>query len=153
MLIIAIDPGIAGALAFLPDGAPAVVHDMPVVAGRVDAHALHALVRLDTKDIPAHCFLEQSQSMPSQGVTSTFHYGISYGILLGILAALEIPYTEVRPGKWKRALGLGKEKEDARLRAMQLFPHCDLHLKKYHGRAEALLLGWYGLRQLPGLPA
>ena len=45
---------------------------------------------------------------------------------------------------WKRALGLGKDKEQARLRAMQLFAGADLRRKKDHGRAEALLLAWYG---------
>ena len=32
------------------------------------------------------------------------------------------------------------DKEQARLRAMQLFPGADLRRKKDHGRAEALLL-------------
>ena len=45
---------------------------------------------------------------------------------------------------WKRALGLGKDKEQARLRAMQLFAGADLRRKKDHGRVEALLLAWYG---------
>ena len=43
---------------------------------------------------------------------------------------------------WKRALGLGKDKEQARLRAMQLFAGADLWRKKDHGRAEAVLLAW-----------
>ena len=45
---------------------------------------------------------------------------------------------------WKCALGLGKDKEQARLRAMQLFAGADLRRQKDHGRAEALLLAWYG---------
>jgi crossover junction endodeoxyribonuclease RuvC len=63
---------------------------------------------------------------------------------VGLLAALQIAYTTVRPAIWKRALGLGKDKEAARLRAMQLFPAADLRRKKDHGRAEALLLAWWG---------
>ena len=45
---------------------------------------------------------------------------------------------------WKRALGVGKDKEQARLRAMQLFAGADLRRQNDHGRAEALLLAWYG---------
>jgi hypothetical protein len=41
-------------------------------------------------------------------------------------------------------MGLGKDKEQARLRAQQLFPAADLRRKKDHGRAEAILLGRYG---------
>ena len=64
------------------------------------------------------------------------------------MAALQMPYTTVRPVIWKRALGLGKDKEACRLRAMQLFLSADLRLKKHHGWAEALLLALYGQRHL-----
>jgi len=52
----------------------------------------------------------------------------------------------MRPGVWKRSLGLSGDKEQARLRAMQLFFGADLRLRKHHSRAEALLLAWYGWR-------
>ena len=56
-----------------------------------------------------------------------------------MLTTLQLPYTSVRPGIWKRSLALGKDKEASRLRAMQLYPGADLRSKKHHGRAEALL--------------
>ena len=84
--------------------------------------------------------------MPGQGTRSMFTIGYGYGLWIGVLATLQIPYTNVRPGIWKRALTLGKDKEASRLRAMQLYPGADLRLKKHHGRAEALLLAAYGLR-------
>jgi crossover junction endodeoxyribonuclease RuvC len=82
--------------------------------------------------------------MPGQGVRSMFTCGLGLGVWLGVLAALKLPYTRVRSSVWKRALGLGKDKEQARLKAMQLFPTASLRHKKDHGRAEALLLAWYG---------
>ena len=82
--------------------------------------------------------------MPGQGVSSTWTTGYGFGVWLGVLAALALPHTRVRPAIWKRAMGLGKDKEQARLRAIQLFPSADLRRKKDHGRAEALLLAWYG---------
>jgi crossover junction endodeoxyribonuclease RuvC len=75
--------------------------------------------------------------------------GYGYGIWIGLLAALQMPYTTIRPIIWKKALGLGKDKEQARLRAMQLFPGADLRRKKDHGKAEALLLARWGW-QRPG---
>ena len=92
----------------------------------------------------AHVILEESQPMPGQGVRSMFTCGLGFGVWLGLLAAVQLPYTRVRPGVWKKALGLGPDKEPARLRAMQWFPSADLRRKKDHGRAEAILLAWYG---------
>jgi hypothetical protein len=53
-------------------------------------------------------------------------------------------HHRIRPHVWKRSLGLTSDKEQARLRAMQLFPGTDLRRKRAHGRAEALLLAWHG---------
>jgi len=96
----------------------------------------------------AHVVLEESQAMPGQGTRSMFTVGVGFGVLLGVLSALQLPHSRVRPAIWKRTLGLGKDKERARLRAMQLFPSADLRLKRHHGRAESLLLAWYGQQYL-----
>jgi len=84
--------------------------------------------------------------MPGQGVRSMFVCGLGMGVWLGILAALALPHTRVRPQVWKKAFSLGKDKEAARLRAMQLFPTAALRRKRDHGKAEALLLALYGQR-------
>jgi crossover junction endodeoxyribonuclease RuvC len=78
-----------------------------------------------------------------------FTIGIGMGAWLCILAALQMPHTRIRPHVWKKAMGLKAEKEQARGRAIQLFPQADLRRKKDHGRAEALLLAWYGQRLAP----
>ena len=84
--------------------------------------------------------------MPGQGTRSMFTTGDGYGLSIGLVTTLQLPYTSVRSGVWKRSLALGKDKEASRLRAIQLYPGADLRLKKHHGRAEALLLASYGLR-------
>jgi len=91
-----------------------------------------------------HVVIEESQSMPGQGVRSYFTIGLGFGVWLGILSALGLAYTRVRPAVWKRHLGLTSDKGQARLRAQQLFAQADLRLRKHHGRAEALLLAHYG---------
>ena len=84
--------------------------------------------------------------MPGQGPRSMFTTGYGYGLWIGLLTTLQLPYTPIRPGIWKRTLALGKDKEASRVRAMQLYPGADLRRKRDHGRAEALLLAPYGLR-------
>jgi hypothetical protein len=40
--------------------------------------------------------------MPRQGVSSTFRFGASYGVVLGVIGALKTPTHLVSPSKWKR---------------------------------------------------
>jgi crossover junction endodeoxyribonuclease RuvC len=154
-VIIGVDPGLSGAVAVLAHaGAFVGVYDTPVLTLRTsrghraeyDTVGMASLLR-PYVDQHVHVVIEESQAMPGQGVRSMFTTGYGYGLWLGILAALQVPYTPVRPVVWKKAFSLGKDKEQARLRAQQLFPGADLRHKKDHGRAEALLLAWYACRQ------
>jgi crossover junction endodeoxyribonuclease RuvC len=151
---IGIDPGLAGALAILDHhGALQALYDTPTLTlpasrGTRQDYDLPGLVALLAPYAGAqvHVTLEESQAMPGQGVRSMFTIGVGFGVWLALLAALALPYTRVWPAIWKKALGLSKDKEASRLRAMQLFPGADLRRKKDHGRAEALLLAWYGMK-------
>jgi crossover junction endodeoxyribonuclease RuvC len=99
-------------------------------------------------------YIERQQSMPGQGVASTFTTGRGYGLWLGILTALGIPYEIVAPVTWKKNLmaDMAKEKGASLIKAKQLFPLCaeDLKLKKHHGRADALLIAEFGRRRFMG---
>ena len=154
-MILGIDPGATGAVALVgeteiwPPHKP--VYDLPVVEGIVDPYGFHKFMTSCGFHDPPYCtithaYLERCQSMPGQGVVSIFRYGISYGMLRGVLAAMDIPVTLVPPQKWKKAFGLiGKDKEASRALAIQWYPNADLHLKKHHGRAEALLIARWGM--------
>jgi len=151
-MYIGVDPGLSGALAVLDHaGAFVGAYDTPVLTlrtsrGTRSEYDVPGMVALLAPYAGAglHVVIEESQAMPGQGVRSMFTTGYGYGLWLGILAALAIPYTPVRPVVWKKAFGLGKDKEAARLKAQQIFPSADLRLRKHHGRAEALLLAHYG---------
>ena len=154
MYSVGVDPGLAGAIAVLDaHGTLAALADTPTLTLQVqrgmrqvyDVPGMAALLR-PYAGHQCQVGIEESQPMPGQGTRSMFTTGYGYGLWLGILASLALPYTSVRPGVWKRALALGKDKEASRLRAMQLSPGAELRLKKHHGRAEALLLAAYGLR-------
>jgi crossover junction endodeoxyribonuclease RuvC len=108
------------------------------------------LVRILAQHQIAHAYVEKVASMPKQGLSSTFSFGMSFGIVLGVLAAHAIPLTLVPAITWKRALNVPKAKDAARFRASQLLPGAASQwtLVKQHGRAEAALLGLYGARLL-----
>lgn len=146
---IGIDPGLSGAMAVVtPSGDLVTVFDLPVMgegkAARIDAASL---ARLISEFGPAKAVVEQVGSMPGQGVASTFAFGRAVGVLAGVLGALAVPTAYVAPGTWKRSYGLASAKEDARRRAIELWPaHAALFArKKDHGRAEAALIARWGI--------
>lgn len=71
--------------------------------------------------------------------------GRAYAMWPLFLASKDFKVIEVRPAIWKEALKLSsKDKETSRKLALKLFPKADIKLKKYHDRAEAMLLAFYG---------
>lgn len=159
--VLGIDPGLDGAAVLLAGDEPPHFFDTPTLnVGRGKAvrrvYAETEMART-IRDIAAEtpglfAFLEQVHSMPGQGVRSMFTMGTGYGLWLGILSALQIPFAVVTPQRWKGALmdGQGKEKDASRARAMQLFPTASASLarKKDVDRADALLIAEYGRRIL-----
>jgi hypothetical protein len=159
---IGIDPGVSGAIAAILEDGSVRFFDMPVckvksgkgAKSEYDASALASILQLHGMYCRTHATIERQQSMPGQGVASTFKTGFGFGLLVGALAGLKLPYTVVSAVTWKRRMmdGMGKEKGASILRAKQLFPQAasELHLKKHHGRADALLIAAYGRHLEPG---
>lgn len=95
---------------------------------------------------PDVAYVEAVHSMPRQGIASTFSFGVSYGVLRGVLAATGIPWTLVTPQEWGRLVRLPKGPDAARQRVVQLYPqHSALFARaRDHDRADALLLAHAG---------
>jgi crossover junction endodeoxyribonuclease RuvC len=87
----------------------------------------HALARLIGDRRPGHAFVELVGAMPGQGVSSVFAFGKSFGVVIGVPAALGIPFTLISPQVWKGALGVSAGKDGARARASQLMPAAAHH--------------------------
>ena len=158
MVYIGIDPGLDGALAVSDSPGNLRVLDTPtlIVAGKKNRRDYDIPMMCDylTKAMvspPAYCRvgIESVHSMPDQGVASSFNFGKGFGIWLGLVVALKMPYDLIIPQRWKKVMldGMGKEKDASRLRAQQLFPTSELSLKKHHGRADALLIMEFLRRQ------
>jgi len=145
VIFAAVDPGaVHAAIALFHDGHPVFVDDIRATNGILDSVALaKALADMKVR----HVVVENVHSMPRQGMSSTFKFGMGCGIIHGVVGALKLPLTLVTPVKWKTFHALiQRDKEAARQLAIRRWPHLEGHLarKKDVDRAEALLIGdWF----------
>lgn len=151
-LTIGVDPGKDGAFALLDSyGELVEVADMPVVGKWVSSVMVAEIIGdwISDRDIeyPVLC-LEDVYSSPQQGVTSAFSFGRSKGLIEGVASASDCRLVTVTPAKWKREMGLTKDKNAAREMAMNQWPSKrDLFKRvKDDGRAEAALIGLWQVR-------
>ena len=142
MIHLGIDPGMSGAMVVLDEFG----HPMraPCKLDGTDADISEWLVGTIGLSAECHAFIEKVHSMPKQGVVSSFKFGRSLGFLHGLLVAWKVPYTEVSPQCWQKAMGCltHGDKNISKARAQQLWPS----LKITHATADALLIAEYGRR-------
>ncbi len=155
MLIIAIDPGINGAICFFENGEVKDVLEMPTMAEgkknkrQVNGHQMYnelsyRIKKYNIQNI--NVVVEQVSAMPGQGVTSMFNFGQSFGVIKGICAAMQLPIFFVRPAKWKKHFNLIKTHKDAsRTKVIQVYPEISnkLSRKKDSNKADAILIARY----------
>ena len=93
MIIVGIDPGIAGAICFFSSGNVIDVIDMPTMAeGKKNKKQVNGrqiyneimLIKNKFKNEKMSVIVEQVSAMPGQGVTSMFNFGQSFGVIKGI---------------------------------------------------------------------
>jgi hypothetical protein len=114
----------------------------------VDGRRVADIVSRETADAQnVLCVVELAQSMPQQ--KGVFNYGSSFGILIGVLDTLRMPYLFVRPTAWKKQLNLGADKALSISMATRMWPDADIGKKD--GRAEALLLAHWAGREREGM--
>jgi len=152
MLIIAIDPGINGAICFFENGEVKDVFEMPTMAEgkknkrQVNGHQMYNELTFRIKEYKKqniNVVVEQVSAMPGQGVTSMFNFGQSFGVIKGICAAMQLPIYFVRPAKWKKHFELINTQKDAsRTKAIEMFPKISSNLskKKDSNKADAILI-------------
>jgi hypothetical protein len=144
MIVIGIDPGKNGAIAWITDGKPCV-EKMPDtlqdlwgligdICGLTSNHGY----------TPCRAYIEQVHSSPQMGVKSAFTFGNGFGHLEMALTAAGIPFERIRPQVWQKSLGCltGGDKNVSKRRAQELFPT----MKVTNATADALLIAEYGRR-------
>jgi hypothetical protein len=141
-LILGVDPGMSGAAAV-------------VSADKSFCQCIifkkHTLAEISTwlaghREEITLCFIEGVNAMPAQGVSSTFKFGMNYGIWQGLLTAHGIPFERVYPLKWQTAMSCrtGGNKNISKARAQELFPRLTIT----HANADSLLIAEYGRRSV-----
>jgi len=152
-IILGIDPGVSGALAWLRNGKFEAVADLPTRtvprgsrrARELDGAALRSLL---LSLPPTYTVVEQVHAMPPRGgrtagTQSSFNFGRTVGMILGELHGLRYPFVLVTPQAWKRAWALlGAPKAAALDVARKAYPEAalDLTRQKDVDRADALLI-------------
>lgn len=158
MKILGIDPGLDGAFVLLEAGRPMFRAIMPVIEvkkakGKKREYCEAEIVRIIKHCNPAHVFIEKQQAMPAQGGVSMFSIGLGFGILRGIVAAREIPFTILTAQSWQKEMFKGLAKDDTKSNSAlicgRLWPEIDWRAsdrcKKAHsGATDAALIARYG---------
>ena len=155
MIIVGIDPGIAGAICFFSNGNVIDVIDMPTMAeGKKNKKQINGrqifneITSIKNKFLNENIIVvvEQVSAMPGQGVTSMFNFGQSFGVVKGICSAMELPIYYVRPARWKKYFNLiNSEKDASRTKVIEMFPNIShkFSKKKDNNKADAVLIAQF----------
>lgn len=158
-IFIGIDPGLNGGFAALfPEENKLIILPMPLIGDKdydvVKLASMFKNIKADPKDV--FVTIEKQMALPGQGLTSTLKTGTGFGLLIGIVAALEIPYQIIPPQKWQRQIFVGlPAKQDTKvsseIMAKRLFPSEDFLKtgrckKASDGLTDAACIAEYGRR-------
>jgi crossover junction endodeoxyribonuclease RuvC len=153
-MIIGIDPGAKGAIAFFdPAIGSLVVKDMPTMEvvrngknkTEISPSLIAQLIR-EHGPCPLMAIIEKVGAMPGQGVSSMYAFGRGVGMIEGVLAGLNVPTITITPQVWRKVAKVRGGKDGSRLRACELFPRDAALFARVRddGRAEAALIAWAG---------
>lgn len=149
-----VDPGLHGAWALLDGrGMLLVAGDFPI--GSDDEIDVVALADTWRDLAPAAATVERVGQITrvkgrAMGISGRFNFGRRYGAVLAVLDMLGIHRDDVDPTVWKKGAGVTADKKTSLNLARRLWPsHAaeTFRLVKHEGRAEAALIGRYGLVQ------
>ena len=148
---IGIDPGQSGGIAILEyDGSVFWFGKMPETEAEV------LMILRPFIGGHARAVLEHVWSSPGWGHVGAFKFGKSFGGLRMALTAASIPFEQVVPRTWQKAVGVFypkgitkvEKKNISKALAKKLFPK----IKITHAIADALLLAEYCRRHDPARP-
>jgi len=149
-LIVAIDPGASGGIAYQQHGHPANVVPMPPTEG--DLEILFRTMVTDPASTTAYVEEVGGFVGTPQPGSAMFKFGGNFGFLLGALPNLGVRVQLIRPQRWQKALSLGNArdcpdktawKNRLKAHAQRLFPYFRPTLKT----ADALLILEFGIQR------
>jgi hypothetical protein len=163
-MLIGIDPGIKGAIAFFYDNGRIAVHDMPTrekkdgKGNEVNPTALQQLMRDRVPaDETALVVMESLNAFMGSGenrvgsMSSQASLAATKAVICTVMELSRLDVAFVSPKTWQGFFGIkrtpGEDTKSQSLRiARQLFGNEFCPLQKHDGRADALLIARYGQR-------
>jgi len=163
LIIIGIDPGVAGAIAAIQHKEVLEVHDLPLLTTfkttKTKSGKQKKNNQLDIEEFfimykdmvrawrPELVIIEKVTSMPGDGAVSAFAFGQTFGRIESIIRTTggsRIHYTT--PPVWKKHHKLLKKGKQAAVELCRLhYPDMiSIFLKTKDGRADAVLIAEYG---------
>lgn len=149
-MIIGIDPGVKGGVAVLSERRLIGCMRMPMVThGKRDlvaTDALDAFLRQHVgRGMITAVVIEAPNSMPRQGLQSTFNFGRHCGSVEGWAIGKGCPVQLVTPSVWKKAFALSTDKRASLDRArLEFGPNERWNVLANDGIAEAALIAlWW----------
>lgn len=161
-LTLGIDPGLSGGLAWIGNvNECELLIPMPILDKRPDLKVLKDKLERIRPDLVV---IEKPGNRPGQSAQSGMTAGVNWGLVVGLVTALEIPIIEVTPQTWKKEFGIvirrakgepkltpKQVKEKSIAMAQRLYPRVNLLATPrcsvpHDGMAEALLIATYGHR-------
>ena len=158
MKYIGIDGGLNGAICVVQDGKlvdKLIMPVLPVGNGRNEYDCRQIVAFLLTHG-DATVILEKAQFTPKLGGIASFSFGKSYGMMIGILSALVIPYHLVAARTWQtemlRDVNSENTKDASVIVAKRLYPDqsflvTEKSKKPHTGLTDAVLIATYGQRK------
>lgn len=151
-VIVGVDPGASGALAFLDSSDWSIeIVDIPhlyvVVNGKKRKHVNKEALAGIFRSRPIRLVsTEKVHAMPQMDVKSIFSFGRYYGQIEMASILIDAEYFETDPSRWKAQMGFNSDKDISRARAGLLIPAIKplLMRKTDHDRAEAAALSLWG---------
>lgn len=170
MLIVGIDPGLRGGIAFMDEASHQIIdlQPMPTKLGArgkkaIDPCAVWDMLAVNPADQYALVVVELVGADPKWGKATIWSFAEGVGRLLAALELARYPIERPTPQLWKKTIleGTDKSKEAAIGYVQGRFPGVDLFRQKEtkpeekeskpcDGLAEAVCMAEYGFRKLSG---
>jgi len=132
MIILGIDPGSGGGIAFkdtttgeckainMPETQPDIYNSIKYIA----------------KMGPCKCYIEKVHAMPGEGVNSVWTFSGNFHGLTMALYALQVPFTLVTPQTWQKAIGVKKRPVPKANKEMSIYEKESLKKLKYNAKKD-----------------
>jgi hypothetical protein len=126
---------------------------MPVIGTKKKDFDILGIVEFLSKHKNANVILERAQPQFRDGRVQAFKTGHGFGMMQGILAALNMSYTIVAPKTWQKKVFVGLNTDDTKLSSIlfckQKWPTIDWRrsdraTNAHDGKTDAACMAYYG---------